>query len=70
VLLLDVRMSGGVPGAFGFIAGHSGIEFSVLMCPELAALDVCVASCSFPDTCRSKPSQAKQIVNWGTSTYA
>jgi len=60
-------MSGGAPGPRGFVAGHSGVVSSVLMCHELAAHDVSVAGYSFPKAIQAKPSQAKlsQGVNWG-----
>jgi len=55
-------MSGGVPGTRSFVAGHSGVVSSVLMCHELAALDVCVGGYSFPNA--AVPSQAK-VLNGG-----
>jgi len=58
-------MSRGAPGPRSFMAGHSGVVSSVLMCHEMAAHDVCVAGYSFPNAFRAKPSQAKpsQSVN-------
>jgi len=43
VLLQDARMSGGVPGLLGYVAGQSGVGSSVLMSPFL----MCVVGYSF-----------------------